>query len=184
MMNKPKLNKHIALIGMMGSGKSVIAQALQASLEIPCHDCDDIIADRAQCSISDIFANEGEDKFRQREQEVLQELLNTNTQSIIATGGGIVLSSANRKLLKTYALCIWLQASPAQLLTRITQPHLIGQRPLLSNKHDPLIYLQNLLEERTPLYQEVAQYTIDTEQLTTTALTMQILDLYQAHSKN
>jgi len=147
------------LIGLMGSGKSVLGKLLASRLSLDLVDLDAFIVQRAGELIPQIFASKGEKYFRQLEGECLAEVLRTSDDTIVATGGGAILSAANRTLMQDKGKVIWLHASPVVLAKRIAGD---SNRPLLNNV-DAVAKIQTLAEERNPLYAQVADVCINTE---------------------
>jgi len=135
------------LVGLMGSGKSSIGRRLAAHLETGMVDLDHYIVEKAGRSIPEIFAELGEDAFRDMESEALREVL--SKPAVIATGGGVVMREANRVLLKSHPPVIWLKCSPESLAKRIDGD---SNRPLIA-AGDTLKKLQELAEIRYPLYE-------------------------------
>ncbi len=156
-----RLDRPVALVGMMGSGKSAVGRKLAKALDIGFKDSDQQVVKTAGLSIAEIFDVAGEAKFRQMEFVALQSILSTKPQ-IIATGGGAFCQEKTANLLRQGSLVIWLKASPATLLSRIGNTK---SRPLL-NTNDPLTALSQLLDRRTPFY-EKAHIHINTDGLTT-----------------
>ncbi|SHF79340.1 shikimate kinase [Microbulbifer donghaiensis] len=155
------ISRSIFLVGPMGAGKSTIGKLLAAQLQLPFADSDKVLEDRTGADIPWIFDVEGEAGFRRRESEVLRDLCLGPTQ-VIATGGGIVLLEENRQRLRKYGLVVYLQASADQLLERTSKN---SNRPLL-NVADPGARIIELLEQRDPLYREVADIICDTDHCT------------------
>lgn len=143
------------LIGLMGCGKSSIGRRLSKRLEMPLIDLDEVVVERAGMSIPDIFTQYGEDAFRDMESEALAEHI--GRRAVLASGGGVVLREANRRLLKGHPPVIWLKASPEFLAKRIAGD---PNRPLLANQ-DALQKLTVLAAERYPLYEECADLVIE-----------------------
>lgn len=138
------------LIGPMGAGKSSVGRRLAAELGLRFHDTDARIRERTGVDIPLIFEIEGEAGFRRREHDVLLELAEQE-DTVIATGGGIVLDEENREILRRRGVVIHLSASLETLLERTARnPH----RPLLQND-DPEGTLARLMAEREPLYREI-----------------------------
>ena len=142
---------------MPGSGKSTVGRQLGRRLRLPFFDSDHAIEQRLGCSIRDYFAQQGEDAFRDVEQETLAELV-TGPPCVLATGGGSVLRAANREALRAHGHVVYLRSSPEDLYRRLRHD---TQRPLLQVA-DPLGKLRTLHAERDPLYREAAHFTVET----------------------
>ncbi|MBL4812152.1 MAG: shikimate kinase [Rhodobacteraceae bacterium] len=143
------LHKTVALIGMMGSGKTAIGKALSARLKVPFFDSDMAIEQAAQASISEIFSRDGEVFFRNREAEVIARLL-AGPAGILSTGGGAYLAQRNREAIAQYGLAVWLDVPLATLWERVRNK---DTRPLLRTA-DPKKTLADLLAQRTPFYNQ------------------------------
>ena len=153
------LGKHnIFLIGPMGSGKSAVGKYLSRLVRAPFYDSDSEIERRTGVDIPYIFEKEGEAGFRQRENETL-EILTAMERIVMATGGGAVLLPENRRILAERGRVVYLKTSVAQQVARVRQGR---ARPLLSNV-DPSVKLQALMEIRAPLYTEIADITVLTD---------------------
>jgi len=154
-----RLLPHPVLIGLMGCGKSSIGRRLSKKLKMPLVDLDDIIVQEAGMSIPEIFAHDDEQHFRDLESAALARHIGHRV--ILASGGGVILREANRKLLKSHPPVIWLKASPEFIAHRIAGD---PNRPLLANQ-DALTRLTELAAERYPLYSECADLVIDRESM-------------------
>lgn len=151
----------IYLIGYRGTGKSTVARQLAEQLEAQAVDSDELIAQRAGCSIAEIFAQQGEPAFRDLEQQVVAELAAGEPQ-VVALGGGAVLREANRQAIAG-APVVWLQASPAVLAQRLAADSIsASQRPSLT-RAGLLGEIEQVLTERTPVYRQCATFEVDTE---------------------
>ncbi|MDO5691683.1 MAG: shikimate kinase [Pseudomonadota bacterium] len=150
----------LILIGLPGSGKSTAGRQLARRLGLAFKDADAEIESRAGMSVREYFSAHGEAAFRDLEEQILDELTQTQTESavIIATGGGAVLRPVNRQRLRERGTVIYLRASAEQLAKRLRHD---TKRPLLQVA-DPLKRLRALYEERDPLYRECAHYVVDT----------------------
>lgn len=147
--------KAIYLIGFMGAGKTTVSKQLAEELAIAHYDTDRNIVESAGKSINDIFASEGEGKFRELESSILQTM--PNEDAVIATGGGIVSAEVNRKHMKENGLVFFLYAEMEEILQRLAGDN---TRPLLQkNGHEAA---QTLYSSRLPLYRETAHYEIKT----------------------
>lgn len=140
------------LVGFMGAGKSTLARLLDPDYI----DMDDLITDRIGMSIADYFAKEGEDSFRQVESQVLEDLL--MSEHVISTGGGVVISPQNRKLLSQHPETIYLKADFETLYDRIRQDT-VSVRPLFVNNSKADLEL--LYQKRHLWYEEVASQVIE-----------------------
>jgi shikimate kinase len=166
-----KLKRTVALVGMMGAGKSSVGRRLAARLNVPFRDADAEIESAAGCTISEIFERFGEPAFRDGERKVIARLLN-EPPHVMATGGGAFVDPSTRERLKREAVTVWLKA-PVELLLARTQRR--DTRPLLQNG-DPRQTLERLLGERAPIYAE-ADFTIDSEDGPHTAAVERIVDM-------
>lgn len=148
----------IALVGLPGSGKSAIGRRLGQQLGWRFVDSDHCIEDRIGCTIRAFFEREGEDAFRDVEEQVLADLTFSLRRSVMATGGGSVLRASNRQHLRERTHVVYLRSSPEELLRRLRHD---TKRPLLQVA-DPLQRLKDLHAVRDPLYREIAHTTVDT----------------------
>ncbi len=146
---KLKLPRTIALVGLMGAGKSCIGRRLAAALELPFVDADKEIEAAAGCSVQDIFTEHGEAAFRAGERRVIARLLDQPTV-ILATGGGAFMDADTRALIRERAISVWLRADLELLLRRTGRRN---TRPLLK-RGDPRQILSDLIEQRHPVYAE------------------------------
>ena len=140
---------NIILIGFMGAGKTTIGRRLSKMLDLSFIDTDNEIEDEQGCSVDEIFKYGGEECFRDIESRMLQNLKKVK-DSVIATGGGIVLREKNRKILLSLGKIVYLKVSQNVLLQRLENDR---NRPLLRNKN-PEIVLKNMFEERSLLYEQ------------------------------
>jgi shikimate kinase len=151
---------NIILIGFMGAGKTVVGKRLAADLGYSYLDCDELIEKTAQQTISEIFARHGETYFRILETEVVKSLPDYD-RFVISTGGGMVLRPANVALLKQAGPLVLLWAQPEVIYQRVKEEK---HRPLL-NVAEPLAEIKKILAARQPLYEQAADYKIDTSKL-------------------
>ena len=147
----------ISLIGLPGSGKSTVGRQLARRLQLPFFDSDHVIEQQIGCSIREYFEREGEDRFRDVEESVIDQLTQ-NPKCVLSTGGGVVLRPANRNHLRERGQVIYLNSSPDELFRRLRHD---VNRPLLQVA-DPLGRLRDLHAIRDPLYRETANFVIDT----------------------
>jgi shikimate kinase len=142
-----KLKKTVALVGMMGAGKTAVGKALAARLEVPFLDSDAEIEVAANMSVAEIFARDGEPFFRAKESQVIQRLLETEC-CILSTGGGAFMAEQNQQMISEKGVSVWLNADIDLLWQRVRHK---DTRPLL-RAPDPLAVLTELYEKRTPIY--------------------------------
>lgn len=148
----------LALVGLMGAGKSQVGRRLAAILSWPFWDADRLIEAREGHRVSEIFRRKGEDAFRRFETILLAELCAKPPPFVAALGGGIVESAAHRDMLRASFYVVWLQVSPARAALRVGT----GEgRPLLEGR-SPSEVLADLHARREPLYREVANLCIQT----------------------
>ena len=153
----------IWLIGMMGSGKTSAGELAASNLGVPFADTDRIVEDRVGASIASFWNEHGEAAFRRVESDVVAGL--ETADGIVATGGGVVMDPANREIVARSGRVVWLDARPEALAARIGS----GQdRPLLSDSRAPIrTSLRLTLEERSSVYEELAEHRIPTDELST-----------------
>jgi shikimate kinase len=147
----------ITLVGLPGSGKSTVGRQLAKRLDLPFIDSDSAIEHRIGCSIREFFEREGEDNFRDVEQNTIAELITTK-QGVLSTGGGCVLRSQNRVNLRAGGHVVYLYSQPTEIFQRLRHDR---NRPLLQ-VNDPLQRLDDLFEQRDPLYRETAHFVVET----------------------
>ena len=153
------INDNIFFVGLMGAGKTTIGKLLAKKLKKTFYDTDHEIEKKLGVKVSVIFELEGEEGFRKRETQMIDELTNKK-DIILATGGGAVLSEENRRLLKERGKVIYLNAKPQHLAKRMAFDK---DRPLLK-QGNMLDTLNNLYKERHPLYLGVSSFVVDTGQ--------------------
>jgi shikimate kinase len=165
--------RNIFLVGPMGVGKTTVGRYLARILGKKFYDSDREIEYRTGVSIPIIFEIEGEAGFRQREYKIIAELTQLNN-IILATGGGAVLAAGNRRELALRGTVVYLYAPPEQLYRRTARD---SNRPLLQTENplERLERLKCLLEERDPLYREVADITIKTGERPVKAVAHEVL---------
>jgi shikimate kinase len=147
--------KTIALVGLMGVGKTSIGRRLAQRLELPFVDADTEIEAAAGTSIEEIFERHGEAAFRDGERRVMARLLDAPPR-VLATGGGAFMDTATRALLRNHTVTVWLRADLEVMLARVSRRN---NRPLLKTG-DPRAVLERLIAERYPVYAE-ADLTVD-----------------------
>lgn len=155
----------------MGAGKSTIGRLLAKELRLPFKDSDKEIEQRTGADIPWIFDKEGEHGFRDREQAVICELCDVDGM-VLATGGGAVMRAENRSALHSGGRVIYLHASVDQQLGRTARDR---NRPLLRTAN-PGKVLRDLLEIRDPLYREIADVIIETDERPPRMVVQEILE--------
>jgi shikimate kinase len=161
----------IFLVGLMGAGKTSVGRLLARRLGKTFYDCDHEIERATGVKVAVIFEIEGESGFRARESKMLAELVRRK-EAVLATGGGAVLSPENRTLLSANGIVVYLRATPLDLWRRTRHDK---NRPLLKTP-DPLAKLEQLFEERDPLYSSTADIVIDTGSQNLGSLTHRLED--------
>lgn len=144
----------VFFVGFMGAGKTSVARKLAHTAGVTSIDLDTYIERREDRKVSSIFAEEGEEGFRQIESRVLRELA-YGEPALISCGGGIVIRAQNRMLLRDKGFVIYLKVTPAEAASRISN---LSTRPLFND----LDHAQEIIEDRLPFYEEVADAIIDT----------------------
>ena len=160
----------ISLVGLPGSGKSTVGRQLARRLQLPFIDSDHAIEARLGCSIREYFEREGEEPFRDVEEQVIDELTQ-GPQGVLSTGGGTVLRGANRAHLRERGRVVYLKSSPDELFRRLRHD---THRPLLQVA-DPLSRLRDLYAVRDPLYRQTAHFVIETGRPSVASLVNMIL---------
>jgi len=146
-----------ALIGLPGSGKSTVGRQLARRLQLPFFDSDHVIERQLGCSIREYFEREGEERFRDIEESVIDQLTQKEA-GVLSTGGGVVLRPSNRQHLRQRGQVVYLNSSPDELFRRLRHD---VNRPLLQVA-DPMSRLRELHAVRDPLYRETAHFIIET----------------------
>ncbi|MBV8799869.1 MAG: shikimate kinase [Alphaproteobacteria bacterium] len=144
-----QLNRTVALVGMMGAGKSSLGRRLAAKLDAPFYDADAEIEAAAGCSINEIFVRYGEPAFRDCERKVIARLLN-GPPHVLATGGGAFIDDEIRAKIRGCALSVWIKVPLEVLVERVKRR---DTRPMLRNG-DPRDIVSTLLGSREPIYAE------------------------------
>ena len=167
-----RLKKTVVMVGMMGAGKTAVGRALAARLKVPFLDSDHEIESAANMTIPEIFARDGEEFFRQKERQVIARLLEEEC-GILSTGGGAFLAEENRRIISQKGASVWLNADLGVLWNRVRHR---DTRPLLRTA-DPARVLRDLLAIRDPLYREIADVIIETDERPPRMVVLDILAL-------
>lgn len=166
----PKPNRTIALVGLMGAGKSTVGRRLAARLDLPFLDADTEIETAAGCTIPEIFDRHGEAEFRAGERRVISRLLRGQPK-VLATGGGAFMDPDTRQRIKARAISVWLRADLDLLMSRVARR---DNRPLLK-QGDPRQTMERLMTERYPVYAE-ADIVVDSNEGPHDAIVERIVD--------
>jgi len=174
--------QHLLLIGYRGSGKSTVGAILARHLGRSFFDLDDAVEAAAGCSITEIFAREGEPGFRDRERHALSESIRIPA-CVLSTGGGIVLNPENRAALQDAGFVAWLTASPEVLWQRmLADPLTASRRPNLQN--GGLEEVVAVMGQRESLYAETAHARFDVMEKSPEHIASDILNAYEAWRKS
>jgi shikimate kinase len=165
----------VALVGLMGAGKSAIGRRLAHRLGLPFVDADDEIERAAGCTISEFFERFGETEFRNGERRVISRLLE-GPPHVLSTGGGAYIDAATRALMRERALTVWLRADLDVLYDRIKKR---SHRPLL-RQGDPREILGRLMEQRYPIYAE-ADLVVESTAQPPDRTTEQVIEALRRH---
>jgi len=149
-----RLVKPVSFVGFMGAGKTSAARKLARRAGVASIDMDMFIERRYDMKIREIFSNLGEEGFRLIETDVLRELA-TGDPLVVSCGGGVVLSEENRRIMRENGHVVYLKVTADEAASRITN---LKARPLFGD----LDQVRHIISERIPLYEEVADSTIDT----------------------
>lgn len=167
--------RSIVLVGAPGAGKSSVGRRLARHWAVPFQDSDRLVEARLGCSVADIFVDQGESVFRQHESDVIKEALN-DLDGVLALGGGAVLDDSTRAGLVQES-CVWLRVGVSEAARRVG---LNASRPLLMGNVRGT--LMSLLDQRTPLYEEVATWTVETDGRSIDDVVHDIVDQVEADS--
>lgn len=174
-MLKMAEKRNIFLVGPMGAGKSTIGRQLAQQLNMEFYDSDTVIEERTGADIAWVFDVEGEEGFRIREEKVINDL--TEKQGIVlATGGGSILSKESRNRLSARGVVVYLETTIEKQLARTQRDK---KRPLLQTDH-PRDVLEELAEERNPLYAEISDFVVRTDDQSAKVVANQIIELLES----
>ena len=175
----PKQRNNIILIGPMGSGKTSIGKKLSKMMKFDFVDTDSIIEKKTGVDIPTIFEHEGEQGFRTRETKILKEISNVNN-TVIGTGGGIIISADNRRIIKNLGFVVHLTANIKELVYRTEHDK---NRPLINNV-DAENKITTLLKERKDYYEKSSNVTISTDNYDTVKISRIIIKNFEEYEKN
>lgn len=161
--------KSLVLVGLMGAGKSAIGRRIAARLDVPFLDADNEIEAAAGKTISDIFAEDGEAYFRDREEKIIERLM-LSGPIVLATGGGAFMSNVTQENIRQHGISVWLKAELDILMERVGRR---DHRPLLK-KENPRQIMQNLIDTRYPVY-ALSDITIESRNVTHEVIVQEII---------
>lgn len=170
MSNTKNKGKNIILIGFMGSGKTSLGLRLSYKLRMPVEDTDKLIEAKQKRRISEIFATDGEEAFREMETALLEEISKRKFGRILSVGGGTPVREKNRALLKKCGTVIYLRAKPETIYARLKND---TTRPLLQCE-DPLNRIRELIAARREAYESCADLIVDVDEGNMDAILEQI----------
>lgn len=173
---RPIIPRSVVLVGLMGAGKSAIGRRLAARLHLPFRDADTEIEAAAGCSISEIFARDGETVFRSVERRIIARLLRDEPVHVLATGGGAFMDAETRAAIRAHGVSIWLKADLDVLVARTARR---THRPIL-NQGDPREILGRLMDLRYPVYAEADLTVISDERPPDTTVEL-VIDALEKH---
>jgi shikimate kinase len=171
----------IILIGYRGTGKSTIARLLAERLGYDWIDADDEIEQRAGKSIAAIFAEDGEAAFRELEADVVAEICQLR-KTVIALGGGAVMSEVNRTAIRLAGIVIWLKASVETIANRMAADETTASRRPNLTASGGLSEIDSVLATREPIYRGCATFEVDTEGRTPTDVVDEVVRLLDRHN--
>ena len=161
----------------MGSGKTSIGKKLSKMMKFDFIDTDHIIENRTGVDIPTIFEHEGEEGFRKRENSILRELSNIKN-TVVGTGGGIIISHENRKIIKNLGFVVYLTASIKELTYRTEQDK---SRPLINSTNTQEV-IANLIKERQEFYEKTSNIKISTDNYDTVKISKIIIKDYEKNN--
>ena len=171
-------NSNIFLVGMMGAGKTTVGRALAQRTKREFVDTDRVLVERTGVAVATVFEIEGEEGFRKRESSVLLEVCGQDGR-VVATGGGIVLSAENRRVMRECGTVVYLRARLESLWERTRHD---ASRPLLATPN-PKARLAELLRQREPLYREAAHVIVDSGPQSAATLVNRVLAALRAREQ-
>lgn len=151
-------NQPIYLIGFMGCGKSTISKKLAGQLQLPYIEMDEILVKQFGKPITEVFADEGEEAFRQAETALIRKLGEAGA-AVVSCGGGAAMRQENVRYMKEKGVVVLLQASPLTIYDRVKNS---TSRPLL-NGHMNVKYISDLMAKRAPFYEAAADLTVSVD---------------------
>jgi len=165
------LQRPLYLIGFMGSGKSTVSRHMSRSLGVPKIEMDDLLAERAGKSITQIFAEDGEEVFRQMETELLREI-GAGEPALVSCGGGVVLRPENVEIMKNSGTILMLSATPETIFSRVRHS---TKRPILNGNMN-VEFIAELMAKRDPAYRAAADVTVSIDGKTSDIVAKELVE--------
>tara|TARA_Y200000002_G_scaffold158181_1_gene130784 strand:+ start:1747 stop:2274 length:528 start_codon:yes stop_codon:yes gene_type:complete len=172
-----KLKNNIILIGPMGSGKTSIGKKLSKMMKFSFIDTDHIIEEKTGVDIPTIFEHEGESGFREREKNILKEISNIEN-TVVGTGGGIIISPENREIIKNLGFVVYLTADIRELVYRTAQDK---SRPLIKNNNTEKVMV-DIIKKREKYYENTSNIKISTDNYDTVKISKIIIKNYEKNN--
>ena len=172
-MSDDGVRRHLVLVGLMGAGKTTVGAACATRLARPFVDTDDVVEANTGMTVAELFAHEGEARFRELERQAVVDACATPAPAVIACGGGAVVDADNRRLLHRVGFVVWLQAAPATLMARVKTG---SGRPLLEGRGTAT--LERLAVVRAGAYEATADVLVDTDGRTVHEVVDAVLEVY------
>jgi shikimate kinase len=172
-MSNDGARRHLVLVGLMGAGKTTVGAACATRLARPFVDTDDLVEANTGMTVAELFAHEGEVRFREVERQAVLDACATPAPAVIACGGGAVVDADNRRRLHLAGLVVWLQAAPTTLMARVKAG---SGRPLLEGRGTAT--LERLAVVRAAAYEASADALVDTDGRTVREVVDAVLEVY------
>jgi shikimate kinase len=169
--------KHLALVGLMGAGKTTVGQGCAARLDRPFVDTDQMVEASTGRTVAQIFEHDGEATFRALERGAVADACASPTPLVIACGGGAVLDAGSRRALRGTSVVVWLRAAPAELGARVGMG---DDRPLLRRDAGTVAALERLMALRVHAYEAAADIPVDTDGLTVDDVVARVTEEWRA----
>ena len=173
-MSEDAARRHLVLVGLMGAGKTTVGAACATRLARPFVDTDDVVEANTGMSVAELFAHEGESRFRELERQAVVDACATPAPAVIACGGGAVIDGDNRRRLHQAGFVVWLQAAAATLMARVKTG---AERPLLDGRGTAT--LERLAVVRAAAYEATADALVDTDGRTVPEVVDSVLEVYR-----
>jgi len=165
------LQKPLYLIGLRGSGKATVYRHMSRALNVPKNEMDEVLAERAGKPITQIFAEDGEEAFRQMETALLREI-GAGEPALVSCGGGVVLRPENVEIMKTTGTILMLSATPQTIFQRVRHS---TKRPILNGNMN-VEFIAELMTKRDPAYRAAADVTVSIDGKTSDIVAKELVE--------